>query len=52
MKCSDHSGGNEDLTKKIANLQVYGGDERIPAVTKKVTGDDSFEVRTLQTCTV
>jgi len=44
----DHSGGNVDLAKKISNLEVYGGDDRIPALTKKVTGDDSFTIGNLK----
>lgn len=38
----DHAGGNEEMVKKykaeVANipLDVYGGDERIQALTKKV----------------
>jgi hydroxyacylglutathione hydrolase len=42
----DHAGGNESLVAKFkANpLEVYGGDDRIGALTKKVGQDDSFKI--------
>lgn len=41
----DHAGGNEKLVEKFAEshssaLEVYGGDDRIGALTNKVTQDD------------
>lgn len=40
----DHAGGNEDLVKLIQGLTVCGGDDRIGALTKKVSHDDQFKV--------
>jgi len=39
----DHSAGNEPLSKSIQNLQVYGADERIPALTKKLSNEETFK---------
>lgn len=47
----DHAGGNEKLVSKFAefgSLKVYGGDERIGALTDKVKQDDSFNVGQLK----
>ncbi|XP_015433901.1 PREDICTED: hydroxyacylglutathione hydrolase, mitochondrial isoform X2 [Dufourea novaeangliae] len=44
----DHAGGNTKLCKKFANLQVYGGDDRIEALTNKVTHDDRFNIGELK----
>ncbi len=41
---SDHAGGNSALVKAISNLKVYGGDERVEALTDKVSQDDQWEV--------
>lgn len=44
----DHAGGNEkfvELAKKSGtNVTVYGGDDRIGALTKKVSHGDKFKV--------
>ena len=40
----DHSGGNEEIVRSVDGLTVYGGDSRIPALTKKVVHDDTFKV--------
>ncbi|XP_033333600.1 hydroxyacylglutathione hydrolase, mitochondrial isoform X5 [Megalopta genalis] len=40
----DHAGGNEKLCKQMSNLQVYGGDDRIGALTNKVKHDDTFNI--------
>ncbi|XP_026750938.1 hydroxyacylglutathione hydrolase, mitochondrial [Galleria mellonella] len=40
----DHAGGNEDLVKLHPGLQVYGGDERIGALTKKVEHNTKFNL--------
>ncbi|GBP71848.1 Hydroxyacylglutathione hydrolase, mitochondrial [Eumeta japonica] len=40
----DHAGGNEDLVKMIPGLKVYGGDERIGALTEKVQHDTKFKI--------
>ncbi|KAM3959200.1 hydroxyacylglutathione hydrolase tenzing norgay [Aphomia sociella] len=40
----DHAGGNEDLVKMHPGLQVYGGDERIGALTKKVEHNTNFNL--------
>ena len=44
----DHAGGNEDLVKKAAKkLEVYGGDDRIGALTKKVLDGDALKIGAL-----
>lgn len=41
----DHAGGNEALVKKVTNkLTVYGGDDRIGALTNKVGQGDKFQI--------
>ena len=42
--CRDHAGGNEKLVGLAGKLAVYGGDERIGALTNKVTDGDQFSV--------
>ena len=46
----DHAGGNEKLVSKFTgdNLVVYGGDDRIGALTKKVTQNDTFNIGNLK----
>ncbi|XP_053467753.1 hydroxyacylglutathione hydrolase, mitochondrial isoform X1 [Ictalurus furcatus] len=43
----DHAGGNEKMVKLVPGLTVYGGDDRIGALTKKVTHYNTFKVGTL-----
>uniref|UniRef100_U5EWA1 hydroxyacylglutathione hydrolase n=1 Tax=Corethrella appendiculata TaxID=1370023 RepID=U5EWA1_9DIPT len=42
----DHAGGNEKLVEKFKpnKLRVYGGDDRIGALTDKVGQDDSLKI--------
>ncbi|XP_044272466.1 hydroxyacylglutathione hydrolase, mitochondrial [Tribolium madens] len=41
----DHAGGNEQLVKKSKNaLQVFGGDDRIGALTNQVKHGDKFSI--------
>lgn len=41
----DHAGGNEKLVKKFQDkLAVYGGDERIGALTNRVIQDDKIQI--------
>ncbi|XP_034174426.1 transmembrane protein 104 homolog isoform X2 [Osmia lignaria lignaria] len=44
----DHAGGNAKLCKKFNKLQVYGGDDRIDALTHKVKHNDTFNIGRLQ----
>ncbi|KAL8590650.1 hypothetical protein ACOMHN_067810, partial [Nucella lapillus] len=44
----DHAGGNEKLVEKAGKLPVYGGDDRIGALTNKVTDNDTFKVGSLE----
>jgi len=45
----DHAGGNEELVKKFAStLKVYGGDDRIGALTNKVGHDDVINLGSLK----
>ncbi|XP_051161559.1 hydroxyacylglutathione hydrolase, mitochondrial isoform X1 [Leptopilina boulardi] len=43
----DHAGGNEKLFKMVNNLKVYGGDERIGALTNKVKHGDKIDIGNL-----
>ncbi|CAB3982531.1 hydroxyacylglutathione hydrolase, mitochondrial isoform X1 [Paramuricea clavata] len=43
----DHAGGNEELAKLVPGLPVYGGDDRIGALTKKVSHNDEFKIGNL-----
>lgn len=46
----DHAGGNIELAKKFKGTQsfeVIGGDDRIPAMTKKVSHNDELHVGSL-----
>lgn len=44
----DHAGGNEQLLKLIAEpIPVYGGDNRIGGLTKKVGHNDTFQIGSL-----
>jgi len=43
----DHAGGNKDLVAKIPGLAVYGGDDRIDALSKKVKHGDELKVGSL-----
>lgn len=40
----DHAGGNEKLIGLAGKVPVYGGDDRIGALTKKVSEGDRFKV--------
>lgn len=45
----DHAGGNEKLVSLIGKpLTVYGGDDRIGALNKKVSHDDTFMIGNLK----
>ncbi|CAH2980137.1 unnamed protein product [Chilo suppressalis] len=43
----DHAGGNEELMKLHPDLTVYGGDDRIGALTKKVEHNTQFNIGNL-----
>lgn len=46
--CRDHAGGNEKLVSKFnKSLKVYGGDDRIGALTDKVKQDDEIRLGNL-----
>lgn len=40
----DHSGGNKKYLELNPDLPVYGGDDRVEGLTKKVGQDDTFSV--------
>lgn len=42
----DHARGNEALVKEVPGLKVYGGDDRIGALTDKVTNAQELKVPT------
>ncbi|XP_076169568.1 hydroxyacylglutathione hydrolase, mitochondrial-like isoform X2 [Ptiloglossa arizonensis] len=44
----DHAGGNAKLCQKFNNLQVYGGDVRIKALTHTVKHNDCFNIGELK----
>lgn len=44
LRNRDHAGGNEALVKKVSGLTVYGGDDRIGALTDKVSHGDTFNI--------
>ncbi|XP_018610041.1 hydroxyacylglutathione hydrolase, mitochondrial-like isoform X2 [Scleropages formosus] len=43
----DHAGGNEKLLKLVPGLRVYGGDDRVGALTQKVTHYNTFKIGSL-----
>lgn len=45
--CRDHAGGNEKMVKLMPGLKVYGGDDRVDAITKKVSHSNNLKVRLL-----
>jgi len=47
----DHAGGNEQIVKLVPGLTVCGGDERVNALTKKVTHGEKLKIGSLDvTC--
>ena len=44
----DHANGNPELVKLLEGQKtpVYGGDDRIPGLTNKVTHNDTLKVHT------
>lgn len=40
----DHAGGNEKMVKLVPGLTVYGGDDRVDALTSKVKHNNTFKV--------
>lgn len=40
----DHAGGNEQLAQLYPKLPFYGGDDRIGALSNKVTHGDTFQI--------
>ena len=44
----DHADGNPELVKSLTvKIPVYGGDDRIPALTNKIGQDDTLKIGTL-----
>lgn len=43
----DHAGGNEKMVKLMPGLKVYGADDRVDAITKKVPDCHSFKIGSL-----
>lgn len=43
----DHAGGNRDMVKIFPNITVYGGDQRIPELEKKVNHGETIKLGTL-----
>ncbi len=44
LSSRDHAGGNAEMAKLVPNLSVFGGDDRIDALTKKVAHGDRLKV--------
>ncbi|XP_069381174.1 hydroxyacylglutathione hydrolase, mitochondrial isoform X1 [Paralichthys olivaceus] len=43
----DHASGNEKMVRLMPGLKVYGGDDRVDALTKKVSHSHSFKLGSL-----
>lgn len=43
-QCSDHAGGNAALSKLFPKARVYGFDDRIPAMTHRLSDGESFQL--------
>ncbi|GAB1601115.1 hydroxyacylglutathione hydrolase, mitochondrial-like isoform X2 [Argonauta hians] len=43
----DHASGNEELVKLVPDIDVYGGDNRIPSITKKVSHKQEIKLGNL-----
>ncbi|KAJ8387118.1 hypothetical protein AAFF_G00160580 [Aldrovandia affinis] len=43
----DHAGGNEKLVRLLPGLKVYGGDDRVGALTQKVSHSSTLKVGSL-----
>lgn len=43
----DHAGGNAKLLKSFTDLVIYGGDDRIEAINRKITHNDTFNIGNL-----
>ncbi|PVZ99568.1 hypothetical protein BB558_004399 [Smittium angustum] len=44
---ADHASGNEEAAKLIPGLTIYGGDERVPAMTNHLKGGEVFNIGSL-----
>lgn len=44
----DHAGGNKAMLQQLPDLPVYGGDNRVEAISKLVKQDDTFEIGDIQ----
>lgn len=40
----DHSGGNEGMIDEVSQLEVYGSDDRIPGLTKRLTNNARLQI--------
>jgi hydroxyacylglutathione hydrolase len=45
---NDHSMGNREICSLYNSLQVYGGDERVPNLSKKLTDKEQFQLGNLE----
>ena len=45
---SDHSGGNAEMARRFPQVPIYGGDERIPALTHRLKHNDKFDLGSTQ----
>ncbi|KAG5309271.1 GLO2 protein, partial [Acromyrmex insinuator] len=43
----DHAGGNAKLSKSFVDLVIYGGDDRIEAINRKIMHNDTFNIGNL-----
>lgn len=44
----DHADGNQKFTELVPGVEVLGGDDRIPALTRKVSEGDTVQIGNLQ----
>ncbi|GFR18881.1 hydroxyacylglutathione hydrolase, mitochondrial [Trichonephila clavata] len=40
----DHAGGNKQISEMIKNISIYGGDDRIDSLTKKVCHNEIIQI--------
>ncbi|KAJ2356110.1 Cytoplasmic glyoxalase II [Coemansia erecta] len=45
---ADHAGGNNQVASAVPGLDIYGGDSRIPAMTKQLHDGDEFTIGSLR----
>jgi len=44
----DHAGGNKEMTQLYNGIKIYGGDDRVEAITDKVSGGHSIKIGSIE----